>query len=76
MGAESELTSCPTNFPSGERLKDNVDEVQKDYTYVICDSEVFQYSLSNGFAREIDMFSIKPKILTLPFVCWSMSFKT
>lgn len=46
MATESELTSCPTNFPSGEWLKDNVDEVQKDYTYVIHDSEVFQCSLS------------------------------
>lgn len=46
MGTENELTSCPINFPSGEWLKDNVDEVQKDYTYVISDNKVFQCNMS------------------------------
>lgn len=46
METESELTSCPINFYSGEWLKDNVDEVQKDYTYVFSDNEVFQCKMS------------------------------
>lgn len=72
MGTESEMTSYPTNFPSGEWLKDNVDEVQKDYTCVICDSKVFQCSLSKYITVETYVLSIKPKILRLPCVCWSM----
>lgn len=39
------MTSCPTNFPYGEQLKDNVEEVQKNYIYAKCDSEIFQSNL-------------------------------
>lgn len=72
MGTESELTSYPNNFPSGEWLKGNVDEVQKDYASVICDSKVFQCSLSQYITVETYVLSIKTKILRLPCVCWSM----
>ena len=53
MGTESESTSWPTNFPSGEWLKDNVYEVQKDYTYVIRDSKFSQCSLSQYISSRI-----------------------